>query len=98
MISNDRFTIYPTATFKEEFSNIIDYIKYNLKEPLTANKFYQTILEKISTLDFMPERYSKILGHTNKSKNLRSLIVYNYIIVYEVVHNTRSSFHFTYIS
>lgn len=98
MISNDKFTVHPTATFKEEFSNIIHYIKYNLKEPLTADRFYQTILKKISTLDFMPERYTKILGYDNKDKNLRNLIVNNYIIIYEVVPNTRPSFYFTYIS
>lgn len=98
MILNNKFTVHPTATFKKEFSNIIHYIKYNLKEPLTADKFYQTILNKISTLDFMPERYSKILGYDNKNKNLRNLIINNYIIIYEVVHNTRSSLYFTYIS
>lgn len=98
MISNNRFIVHPTATFKEELLNIIHYIKYNLKEPLIADKIYKTIINKISTLDFMPERYPKILGYSNKNPNLRSLIINNYIIVYKVVRNTRSSFHFTYIS
>ena len=98
MISNNRFIVHPTATFKEELLNIIHYIKYNLKEPLIADKIYKTILNKISTLDFMPERYPKILGYSNKISNLRSLIINNYIIVYKVVRNTRSRFYFTYIS
>ena len=50
MISNNEFSIFPTATFKKEFLNIFNYIKYKLKEPVTADKFYKTILEKISTL------------------------------------------------
>lgn len=98
MISNNRFIVHPTATFKEELLNIIHYIKYNLKEPLIVDKIYKTILNKISTLDFMPERYPKILGYSNKISNLRSLIINNYIIVYKVVRNTRSRFYFTYIS
>ena len=34
MILNKQFTVHPTETFKQEFSDIIHYIKYDLKEPL----------------------------------------------------------------
>lgn len=97
-LTNNEFTIFPTATFKKEFSNIFNYIKYKLKEPLAADKFYSTILKKILTLNFMPERYVRILYYKNKNKNLRKFTVDNYVIVYEVIRSTRSSLHFTYFS
>ena len=98
MTLNNEFTIFPTATFKEEFFNIFNYIKYKLKDPLSADKFYKTIQKKISTLNFMPERYVRILYSNNKNKNLRKFTIDDYVIVYEVVRNTRSSLYFTYIS
>ena len=98
MISNNKFSIFPTATFKKEFLNIFNYIKNKLKEPLTVDKFYKTILEKISTLTFMPERYVRILYSKNKNKKLRKFTIDNYVIVYEVVLSTQSSLYFTYIS
>lgn len=98
MISNNKFTVFPTATFKEEFLNIFHYIKYNLKDPLSADNFYKTILNKISELDFMPERYVRVLYSKSQNKNLRKFTIGNYIIIYEVLRNTRSSIYFTYFS
>lgn len=98
MILNNSFTVYPTNTFKRELSNIIHYIKDTLKAPIIADNLYENILQKISSLNFMPERYTKISDYKIKNKKLRKLIVNNYVVIYEVVHNTRSSFYFTYIS
>lgn len=98
MTLNNNFTVFPTATFKKEFLNIFNYIKYNLKEPLTADRFYKTVLQEISTLNFMPERYIRIFYPGSKNKNLRKFTIDNYVIIYEVVYRTRASFYFTYIS
>ena len=98
MTSKNKFTIFPIATFKEEFFNIFHYIKYNLTDPLSAYDFYDTILNAISSLDFMPERYVRILYSNNQSKNLRKFTIGNYIIIYEVIRNTRTNFYFTYFS
>lgn len=94
----NRYIVRPTATFKEELRDIIKYIKLNLREPLIAQKFYDEVIEKISSLKFMPERYTKIDVSNNRSKNLRKLPVKDYLIIYEVDKNTRTSFYFTYFS
>ena len=94
----NKYTIRPTATFKEELKNIIYYIKINLKEPLIAQKFYDKVIEKISSLSFMPERYMKIQNSNNNNKNIRKLSIKDYLIIYEVNKNARTSFHFTYFS
>lgn len=94
----NKYTIRPTSTFKEELKNIMNYIKVTMKEPLIAQKFYNKVLEKISSLSFMPERYTKIEISNNKNHNLRKLLIKDYLIIYEVNKNKRTNFHFTYFS
>lgn len=91
-MTSSKYTIYPTRTFKMELKNILYYIKYKLKEPILAKKIYLTILNIISSLTFMPERFMKLSTKLNKSNNLRRLIVNNYIIIFEVKTNTHQVF------
>lgn len=98
MTLNNKYTVLPTSTFKEEFKEIIYYIKHKLKEPLTAKRFYKKVVNEIKSLKFMPERYKAIEKIYNKSKILRKTSVNNYVIIYEVNNYTRTSIHFTYFS
>lgn len=98
MTLNNKYTVLPTSTFKEELKEIMYYIRYKLKEPLTAKRFYKKIVKEIKSLKFMPERYKIIEEIYNKSKILRKTSVNNYVIIYEVNNNTRTSLHFTYFS
>lgn len=94
----NKFTVRPTATFKEELKSIIYYIKVRLKEPLIAKEFYNNVIDKISTLSYMPERYMKVQIPKNKSNNIRKLPIKDYLIIYEINKNTRTSFYLTYFS
>lgn len=96
MISKCKYTIHPTNQFKEEMDNIIYYIKYKLKNPIIADKFYKDIINRISSLQFMPEKYAKI--YDLKNRKLRKLRVNKYIIVYYIDNHTRKSFYSTYFS
>ena len=96
MVLINKYMVRPTASFKAEFKNIINYIKINLKEPLIAQRFYKKVIEKISSLSFMPERYMKV--DISNNKNIRKLCIKDYLIIYEVNKNTRTSFCFTYFS
>lgn len=98
MILNDKFTVFPTATFKEELEEVIHYFKHRLKELLTAKRFYKKVIDAITSLEFIPERYKPIEGIYHKTRILRKILVNNYVIIYEVNNNTRTSFYFTYIS
>ena len=51
-----KFNIHFTNTFKQEFSSIIHYLKYTLKELITADNFYKLVIQKILSLESMPER------------------------------------------
>lgn len=98
MVLINKFTVRPSASFKQELKDIIHYIRVRLKEPLIAKKFYDNVINKISSLSFMPERYMKIYTTKDKSRNIRKLPVKDYLIIYEVNKNTRTSFYFTYFS
>lgn len=98
MSCNNKYQVFPTDTFKEELGNIIYYIKRKLKEPLVAKRLYQNFIKQINSLNFMPERYDRIEYPYDTKRTLRKVLVNNYIIIYEVKNDTRSSFYSTYIS
>lgn len=91
-----KYTIRQTTSFEVELENIYRYLAFSLKEPNTAKKYLNTIIEKIYSLQFFPERYSKI--HNFKNRNIRKMPVNNYLVIFEVVNDTRSSFYSTYFS
>ena len=98
MTSNKKYTVLPTYTFKEELKNITSYFKYKIKESLLTKRFYKNVSNKIKSLEFMPERYTRISDLKNKNRNIRKLLIDNYTIIYEVINDTRTSLYFTYIS
>ncbi|MBO5478940.1 MAG: type II toxin-antitoxin system RelE/ParE family toxin [Clostridia bacterium] len=98
MIYLNKYHILPTVTFKEELEEIIYYVKRKLKEPLVAKRFYNDVIKEINSLAFMPDRCKQIEGMHDETRILRKTSVNNYIIIYEVNNNTRTSLYFTYIS
>lgn len=82
----------------EDLQNIYAYITYQLKEKYIANNIIKNILNSISSLSDFPERHMKVFKSKIRIKNLRKLPIDNYVVIYEVVHNTRSGFYFTYFS
>ncbi len=68
-----------------DLQNIYYYIKKFFKEPEIANNLSKKILKSISDLSYFPEKYPKI---KYKSKNIRKMLVNNYVIIYEINNNT----------
>lgn len=98
MIYHREYRVLPTTTFKEELGDIIYYIKRKLKEPILAKRLYQKVIKEINSLTIMPERFQEIRLAHEENRILRKMHLSNYIIIYEVKRNTRTSFYFTYIS
>lgn len=98
MIYINKYAIHPSNTFKRELKEILYYFKQKLKDPMIAKNFYKNVIKEINSLEFMPERHIKITNYKDKNRNLHRLLIYNYVIIYEVENDTRSSFYFTYIS
>ena len=82
----------------KDLQNIHFYIEYYLKEKNIANKVAKKILNLISSLSYSPEKYVKIQNFNEKTNNIRRMPVDNYVVIYKVDNNTRTSFYITYFS
>jgi len=89
MDSIRKYSMNITPTFANELEGIYKYMVDNLKAPNIADKFNKKVKNSIFNLTYFPERFSKIL--ISNKDNLRKIIVDNYIIIYEVNSNKRTS-------
>ena len=69
---------------RQDMKAIYEYIAYQLLEPVIAEKQYTRIEDKVYTLDFMPERHRLYDKEPWRSRNLRILLIDNYIAFYIV--------------
>lgn len=91
-LENRKYQLIWLNSFKDELSHIYYYLSNILKEPSIANNFHHKVFKILSSLSYFPERYQRISSH----KNIRRIPINNYIILYTVNHNTRTSFYLTY--
>ena len=98
MIYMNKYLIHPSPPFEKELTEIYNHIAFKLDSISSANKFYHKVKNAIYSLKYYPERYMKVYSLQHPQRNLRKLTIDNYIIIYEVNNNTRSSFYSTYIS
>ena len=79
--------------------NIIKhYIKNHLKEKNIAINVVKRILNSILDLSYLPEKHVRVQIFNEKTKNVRKMSVNNYLVIYEVKLDTRTSFYSTYFS
>lgn len=83
-MSMKKYKITWSPKAHNDLQNIHFYIKYYLKEKTTANNVVKKLLNSISNLSYSPEKYIKIQYFDNKKKNIRKMLVDNYLVIYEV--------------
>ena len=76
------YEIISTDTFEKELNNTFNYINFFLNEHITAEKFYDRILNSILSLEYFPKRFLRLRDF--KKRNLHRLVVDNYVILYEI--------------
>lgn len=89
-----KYKIIPTPSYKQELALVYNYIYFKLKNPITAKRLYNNVKSKILSLQYFPERCSRIPIY--KNNNVRKILVNDYIIIYQVNTDTRTDFYSTY--
>ena len=77
-----RWDVRITDEAEDDLQDIFDYISIVLKEPGTAAKQIDRILNAVDSLDSMPMRCRAYDEEPDLSKSLRVLPVDNYLILY----------------
>ena len=86
------YRIEITTRAKRDIKEIHTYITENLKEPNAADILLDRIETEILTLKNMPLRHSIERDEKLKLRNLRKLIVDNYLVFYTVNNRTKTVF------
>ena len=79
-----KIKIFPTA--RQDLEEVIGYL--NTLSPDTALKYYDLLVEEITSLSKMPERCPKPKDLALAAKGYRYLIVKNYLVFYVVLGDT----------
>ena len=79
-----KIKIFPTA--RQDLEEVIGYL--NTLSPDTALKYYDLLVEEITSLSKMPERCPKPKDLALAAKGYRYLIVKNYLVFYVIVGDT----------
>jgi toxin ParE1/3/4 len=83
----NNYAVFITGTAFEDLEKIARYIKYELKEPLTAINIIAEIKKGIFSLDNMPCRHNLVRDKNLAHMGYRRLFVGNYTVFYIVLEN-----------
>ena len=93
-----KYKIIWSPRARDDLRNIKHYIKNHLKEKNIAINVVKRILNSILDLSYLPEKHVRVQIFNEKTKNVRKMSVNNYLVIYEVKLDTRTSFYSTYFS
>ena len=85
----EKYEIKFSKDSRNDYFDIIRYIKYNLVEPDIANNYAKMIKGEIKKLEYTPQSFAIIPTDIIKYNNVRKLIIKNYIVFYRVNENER---------
>ena len=80
----NQYDIEYSKESKQDLIEIKRYIKYNLQEPVTAEKLISKIRAEIDKLRDNPQIYAIIDDDFIKRFEIRKLIIDNYIVFYRI--------------
>ena len=86
------YKIEITARAKRDMREVYSYISGNLKEPNIADRLLDKLETEILILENMPMRHAIERDEQLKLRNLRKLIVDNYLVFYTVNEKTETVF------
>ena len=69
---------------KNDYKEIINYIKYELLEPAIAEKYANLIKNELTSLEYQPNKFPIINYEVIKKYQFRKLVIKKYIAFYRI--------------
>ncbi len=80
--------IFPKAA--EDIENIFKYISVDLLNPIAASNLIDKFYSKLDNVRHFPKSMPKISNRVVQNKNIRKLVVDNYVVFYNVNEKQKS--------
>lgn len=78
----NKYKVQLSIQAKNDYKDIIRYIKYELLEPTIAEKYAKLIKNELTSLEYQPSKFHVIDYNVIKPYQFRKLIIKNYIAFY----------------
>ncbi|MCI9087131.1 MAG: type II toxin-antitoxin system RelE/ParE family toxin [Clostridia bacterium] len=75
--------ILQTETYLSQLNSIINYISYELQNPIASHQFYNNLVKKLSILSYLPQAMP-----VYRNTNYHYLIMKHWLIFYKIQDNT----------
>ncbi len=85
----NKYKILLSVQAKNDYKNIIRYIKYNLLEPIIAERYVNLIKSELSKLEYQPQKFAIIDYDIIREYKIRKLIIKNYCVFYRINENDK---------
>ena len=80
----NKYKVELSIQAKNDYKDIIHYIKYELLEPTIAKKYAELIKNELISLEYQPNRFPVIDNDIIKKYQFRKLVIKNYIVFYRI--------------
>lgn len=87
-MAKNKYTIKYTATFTNQFDNILKYFIQKLKNKIAAESFYNEVIAEIERRSKNPESFEKYRSSRKRKNTYYRIYIKNYTIFYIVKDNT----------
>ena len=69
-MEKNKYTIKYSATYINQFNNILKYFVNNLDNRITAEKFYSEVIKEIEARSYNPTSYEKYISNKKKEEHI----------------------------
>ena len=80
----EKYKVLLSMQAKNDYKEIINYIKYELLEPAIAEKYANLIKNELTSLEYQPNKFLIINYEVIKKYQFRKLVIKNYIAFYRI--------------
>ena len=86
-MEKNKCTIRYSATYINQFNNILKYIVNNLNNKVAAENLYNEVIKEIENRSYKPTSYEKYKSTRKRKNTYYRIYVKNYTILYTVKDN-----------